>query len=101
MAYVIRLLARADGTPVHGAGYYVVAYDPAAHGGRGAIDVGLLEYARRFDTPQEAVAFSLLSAGRRADGELNRPLLAFHVEVVEALEAAIQDGRRERRRAPG
>lgn len=90
MRYVIRMLALAgllvhnDEPPPEGA--YLAAYDADAHDGRGLADwTDDLSRALKFDTPAEAMSYWRQQSRvrpLREDGEPNRPLTAYTVEIV-------------------
>lgn len=86
MPYVIKLLAMADGRPVRFcAGAYVKAYDVDAYGGRGRlIPTQERASAQPFETPAQAIEFVQRQSTvkpLREDGEPNRPLTAYTVEI--------------------
>lgn len=64
---------------------YLKAYDPEAHDGRGTVDGCLnLDDAMKFPTAEAAMRlWRTVSTTRpkRADGQPNRPLSAFTVEI--------------------
>jgi hypothetical protein len=92
----LRLIGLTDGSPHDAAGEYVVSYDPDYHLPDGSYDGGdlvttpLIEKAGIF-TPEEAMATYQASPKcdchrLRPDGEPNRPLTAFDVEMYQPSE---------------
>lgn len=88
----LRLLRRADGGPHDASGSFVVSYDPHYHLPDGQYDGGYLITTR---DPNAATLFTLAEAFNlwrsgpvcechhlRPDGEPNRPLSAFNVEMT-------------------
>jgi hypothetical protein len=87
MAAVIRIIERADSSDSPEAGQYVVVFDHDAHAGRGtgmfSRDVA---HALRFNTKADAIEFwNRASRLRplRPDGEPNKPMTAYTVEIEE------------------
>lgn len=82
------LLTLADGTPHEHTNTFVVEYDPHYVPPDGEYDGGLLlttrdiNKAKDFETFRELTEYWKQSHGTRIDGEPNRPLTAFNVEVV-------------------
>lgn len=88
MRAVIRLIGLAGGGPTLLDGRFVEDYDPAAHDGRGALKTtDDPQRALKFPDVGEAIAFWRAPAPPphhlRLDGQPNRPLTAFTVEVIE------------------
>lgn len=82
MEYVIQLIALASGEPNSDNGMYVGHYDPTAFGGRGYIRTTPdIAHAHHFPDRALAIAYWRQSAGLRADGEPNRPLTAWTVDI--------------------
>jgi hypothetical protein len=84
----IRLLGREDGTPTEFDGEYVVEYDPTPRFDEEGEYVHIATTsnpakARQFPNIEQAVEFYLLpsQSGSREDGEPNRPLTAYNVEI--------------------
>jgi len=85
MAYVIRIISKADETPSECDGQWVMSYD--AHVGPqndGLISGYLittpeLRRAKKFATQQEALECYGQQNGLRPDGKPNRPMTAFTV----------------------
>jgi len=87
MAAVIKIVARADGSHSPEAGDYVVEFDHDAYRGRGMLkSLPDPRYALRFADKAAAMEFwRRTSALRpiRPDGEPNRPLTAYTVEIMD------------------
>jgi hypothetical protein len=80
--YVIRLVARADGSKSARAGKYIVRYVPSPFG-RDVLTVSpSISAAKHFPDPAAAHAFWRQQQGMRADGLPNRPLTAWTVEIL-------------------
>jgi len=91
--YLLHLIGLVDGGYHVYADSYVVSYDPDAHRADGTYDGGYLivtkdkAKARMFVSWSEAFNLwrsspSCLCHARRQDGMLNRPLTAFHAQIV-------------------
>ena len=85
--FVIRILARAAGvTPANEREMYVKAYDPDAFNGRGHVEfTPNPKQALMFDTTMAAIDFYRQQSRvkpTRPDGRPNRPLTAWHAEVI-------------------
>lgn len=86
---ILKLVATVQGVPTEFDGKYVAAYDPSWVNPRG-YDGGILEVtddpaaALRFAGAAEALAKWREPYGRREDGEPNRPLTAWSVEILAA-----------------
>ena len=86
----IRILGLCDGTPTAFDGKYLVDYDPSRKGidPEGyALTAHIAvtddpQKARAFLSPEEALSTYQRSHGYRLDGQPNRPLTAFHVEIA-------------------
>lgn len=85
----IRIIGLVNGDPSPLDGKWLKAYDPSVACPGGAYDGGYLEVT---DDPSQAMQFPNAGAaiekwrepfGLRADGEPNRPLTAWTVEIVE------------------
>jgi hypothetical protein len=93
MSYVIRLLQTRHGEPTEFDGQFVSEYDPAYVHPEG-YDGGILHTtpdlarAKRFDTMLEAIAYYRQKYGMRENGEPNRPLTAWNVEIFSEPRAA-------------
>lgn len=95
--YVIRILARADGTPVKGLeggmNLFVKAYSLTDATGRGAVAVTHEpDKALRFDT--KTACFTAWSATHqrvpvRPDGKPNKPLTSYHCEFLPLEDARV------------
>jgi len=87
MSYGIRCVARADGGPCDVIGEWLGAYDPEARRGLGHILwVDDAEDAMSFERTGDAFkVWRMVSRARpiRDDGQPNRPLTAYTVEIVE------------------
>lgn len=90
---VIRILGLVNGGKTPFDGKYLVHYDPSTAGfdDNGYPMTALIEasadpqYAARFKTADEAMEYWRMTSGRiREDGEPDRPLTAFTVEILEA-----------------
>jgi hypothetical protein len=86
MSYVIRLIETRTGEPTEFDGQYVELYDPTyihPEGYDGGLLVTTPDEARalRFPTVEAAFACYRQEFGRRHDGEPNRPLTAWTVEI--------------------
>lgn len=85
---VLKLLTTIRGQVTEFDGKYLVAYDPAYHPPGEEYDGGLLEVtddinrAMQFENAAAALAKWRESYGIREDGEPNRPLSAWSVEVL-------------------
>ncbi len=83
----LRIISLATGGDSPFDGQYVRRYDPSYHPKGEVYDGGLLlvtpnkEEARQFEGAAEAMEYWRQSYGVREDGQLNRPLVAFTVEV--------------------
>ena len=83
----IRIICAHNGQPTDFDGQYVMVYDPTYHPEGEEYDGGILEVtpnlaeARQFGDLVEAAEYWRQSYGLRPDGEPNRPLTAFHVEI--------------------
>lgn len=96
MSYVIRIVGCCDPSHTEYDGKYVAEYDPTVHRPSGEYDGGLLRLtdnpseALRFEYPGDAMEKWRQPAGcdchgiRPWDGEPNRPLTAWHVEIFRA-----------------
>jgi hypothetical protein len=84
--YVLRCIGFATLEPCNASGQYLRSYDPEAFEGRGyALFTDDINEAKLFDFSVDAIALWKtvpLSKVRREDGEYNRPLTAFNVEVL-------------------
>ncbi len=87
--HVIRIVCLADGTPTPFDGRYVVSYEPAQDRSRHRgiwpkVDTTTkAELAQRFDDIAQALACYRQTTGlTRDDGEPDRPLTMFTVEVI-------------------
>jgi hypothetical protein len=84
----LHLLTLVDGTPHEYTDTFVVEFDPTVHREDGTYDGGLLRVtrdpsqARQFANFEELARYWQQDYGLRADGEPNRPLTAFNVEVA-------------------
>ena len=84
----LRLLERSDGKPNEFSGKYVCVFDPAWFEPGEPYDGGLLivtpdrEKARHFASAQQAIDYWRQAYGTRPDGEPNRPLTAYTVEIM-------------------
>jgi hypothetical protein len=83
--YVIRLLGFAVG-PLFDVPQFLAAYDPEAHDGQGQA-TGTLRLAEALRFPSFKAATDCWrsipdSRPAREDGQPNRPLTAFHVEII-------------------
>ena len=90
MPAVIKIVQRADGSPTPEAGRYIVQFDHDALRGRGTGHyLPEVKYALRFPNAAAAMAFwrrqSVLRP-MRPDGEPNRPLTAYTVEIEDVVE---------------
>lgn len=89
MSYVIRIIGLASGTASKFDGSYVVAYNPACWPDGEEYDGGLLvttedlNAAKKYETAQAAMDCYRQSYGLRRDGEPNRPLTAWTVEIFQ------------------
>lgn len=88
MSYVIKILGFANGAFCPIKGDYVKTFDPDLNGGRGHIMVTRkTKNAMKFPTKEKATEFYLIQSKvtpLRPDGQPNRPLTGFTVEIVEA-----------------
>jgi hypothetical protein len=92
MSYTIRILELADGSPATAPGY-LLAFDPNPGNGRGDLittpDPG---NAKTFPTRHGALLFYTQQADPphelRSDGQPNRPLTAYTVEIEKVDDAA-------------
>ena len=87
MSVRLKIIGLLGGSPTEFDGKFVKAYDPSYHLPGGEYDGGILEVT---DDPDEALQFPYAAAaiecwrkshGIRIDGEPNRPLTAFTVEL--------------------
>jgi len=87
MPAVIKIVQRADGSFTPEAGQYVVQFDHDAGRGRGFLDCRPeLVYALRFPDAAAAMEFWRRDSRLRPvrpDGQPNRPLTAYTVEIVD------------------
>ena len=87
MAAVIKIVERADHSPSPEANQYVVMYDHDGEYGRGLGEFSAnIEHALLFPDKAAAMEFWQRTARWRAtrpDGEPNRPLTAYTVEIEE------------------
>lgn len=64
---------------------YVKRYDPEAYGGRGWVDfTDKIDDALQFETKEQAIAFVMQvprNKPKRSDGQPNKPLTAFTLEI--------------------
>lgn len=85
MTIVIRVLGIASGFPFESAGQYLRSADVDAYDGRGIADFTRdAKQAMHFATYEAAVAFWQRQSTRRPlrdDGQPNRPLTAYHIEI--------------------
>jgi hypothetical protein len=80
MAYVIRLLKLASGSPSVFEGQFVRYYSPK---GRGILEgTRDRQKALRFDSKEKAFECWQQANGVRPDGQPNRPLTAFTIEIL-------------------
>lgn len=94
--YVIRSIGLADGRPMHN-GEFLSFWDPDGNNGRGLfVWTPDPNKAAKYTTKAQVVEEYLLpslSVPLRPDGEPNRPLTAFSIEVVPLLEVLeVRDG---------
>jgi hypothetical protein len=86
MKYVVRCMGASNGSPCGSTGKFVERYEPQWNSGMGyAWFTSDVSEALTFDTLEAAYAFwRTVPANRptRPDGKPNRPLTAFHIEVV-------------------
>lgn len=85
----IKLVGTAAGVPTEFDGKYVKHYDPAVMPADGSpYDGGILEVtddpsqAKQFETAEAAFLYWRQSFGIRNDGDLERPLTAWSVEIA-------------------
>ncbi len=84
----IRIIGLAAGGPSEFDDTYVREYDPSVLTVDGGYDGGVLKvtddpaHAKQFADASEAVAYYRQSYGLRPDGESNRPLTAWTVEIA-------------------
>ena len=92
MSYAIRLIGTVAGVPTEYDGRYVAIYNPAYWPEGEPYDGGLLattenvRNAKHFPTAQAAMDSYRQSYGLRRDGEPNRPLTAWTVEIFQLTE---------------
>jgi hypothetical protein len=83
--YILRIIARADGTDSPEAGRFILGYDPDYHQGRGLLTTTeIRRKARRFNDQGDAYAFWRQPSRiqpTRPDGQPNRPLTAYTVSI--------------------
>jgi hypothetical protein len=87
MTYRIRLLELADGRSIPNAGEYLLHYSPNAGNGQGEVlTTPQRDAARAYPSTAAALEEVLRIADpphdRRDDGQPNRPLTAFSIEIV-------------------
>ncbi len=89
--YRIFIYGTAQGVPTDFDGKWVAEYDPTRHTPSGGYDGGILkvtsdpEKALKFDNAAEAFEKWRQAYRMRPDGEPNRPLTAFSVQVTQEL----------------
>jgi hypothetical protein len=78
----VRIIGLANGMPHPSDGEWLVSYDPYAYKGRGHMQTTASRAkATRYDIVEWHKLYST-AVGMRPDGKPNRPITAFHVEVV-------------------
>lgn len=86
MTHAILIMGPAAGGTTADDGRYLMDFDVAQHDGRGPIPTtDKIEEARHFPTPADAINFwrtQSVTRPCRPDGEANRPLTAYSVELV-------------------
>jgi hypothetical protein len=83
MKCVIKILGLADGRPTTIDGMYLKSYDVKGREGRGTIKgTPALDDAIIFPTHEAAMRAWKTQYGYRADGNPNRPLTAYTVEII-------------------
>lgn len=97
MRFVIRIIGAADGRHTKHDGRYLVGVDLDARGGRGTVTSSPeIRTAHRFEHAAEALEYWRRIAPRhqwRPDGEPNRPLTAYTVEVISEHCACTREAR--------
>lgn len=97
MNYVMRIVGVADGRPCAEAGCYVRRYTPDGFGGNGRIVVTPNEaHARRYPDQLSAWQEYLRTSAthpRRPDGQPNRPLTAYTVEILPLAQEGFGNGK--------
>src|SRR5882672_5929531 len=93
MSFVLHIIGPAFGGPSTLDGLYVASYDPDARDGHGAV-TGTADrtQALHFETPADAFTFwRQPSTVRplRPDGRPNKPLTAFHIEIMPSDKAPL------------
>lgn len=87
MPYVIQLILLVSGRPDPAEGLYVQHYDPGTYAGIGFVETTSdIDEARRFSEFQAALDYYRQPFGMRPDGQPNRPLTAWTIEIWEKLE---------------